>query len=94
VRLLYYVNIVQPGNTQAEQSALTNLEVHGITTDAFKLLGPTRQRQILERLDVIRHKEVVTKAVTAILVILLKAFKSDRKYLLVSLPGFSLIDTL
>ncbi|KAJ3417602.1 hypothetical protein HDV05_000059 [Chytridiales sp. JEL 0842] len=78
VRLLYYVNIGHPSNNQGEAQIPTLIDIYGISTESLNAMDPAKRRLVLDRLDVQRHKEAVTKAVGAILVILLKAFKADH----------------
>ncbi|KAJ3112394.1 Factor arrest protein 11 [Phlyctochytrium bullatum] len=84
VRLLYYVNL---GNTTGGQdgegqgagtgaSGSDSLLYPELPSDA--VLTKEQRREYLERVDVIKHKEIVTKAVSAIILILLKATKTDH----------------
>ncbi|KAJ3218404.1 Factor arrest protein 11 [Dinochytrium kinnereticum] len=80
VRLLYYVNLGNTSNGQGEGDGQGALGTDNLTyADLSPGVSMTREqrRDYLERIDVIRHKEVVTKAVSAIILILLKATKSD-----------------
>ncbi|KAJ1561995.1 Factor arrest protein 11 [Nowakowskiella sp. JEL0078] len=71
VRLLYYVNLGNNNNPTSQnetQNANTgNEEQQALTPE-----------QTLDRLDLNRHKEVVTKAVAGILLVLLKATKCSH----------------
>ncbi|KAJ3122944.1 Factor arrest protein 11, partial [Nowakowskiella sp. JEL0407] len=73
VRLLYYVNLGNnsPQNTPSEpQSVFENANVAE--------MSPEQRLEFLDKVDLNRHKEVVTKAVAAILLSLLKAFKCNH----------------
>ncbi|KAJ3316923.1 Factor arrest protein 11 [Blyttiomyces sp. JEL0837] len=81
VRLLYYVNL---GNTVAGQegNGVANGGVNSAAAETERLentyMTPEERQEFLDRIDVNRHKEVVTKAISAILIILGKATKRDH----------------
>ena len=61
---------------------------HSILTTGMSLLfitllaieQPEEKPMSLEEVDVARHREITSKAVSAILLLLLKWFKASRKY--------------
>ncbi|KXS08961.1 hypothetical protein M427DRAFT_64968 [Gonapodya prolifera JEL478] len=78
VRLLYYVNIGQqqanlsgPGAAQTRDGTEEASDSTAASSEQAALPGQDR-KEYVDRMDLQRHKEVVTKAVSAILVLLLK----------------------
>ncbi|KAJ3101181.1 hypothetical protein HDU97_001593 [Phlyctochytrium planicorne] len=82
VRLLYYVNLGNSNGAGAEnseaQGALGTENLTYADLQPSSKMTKEQRRDYLERVDVVRHKEVVTKAVSAIILILLKSLKSDH----------------
>ncbi|KAI9356481.1 hypothetical protein DFJ73DRAFT_822709 [Zopfochytrium polystomum] len=72
VRLLYYINLGnQTGEAQSpNQHSSESLSVASMT--------PSQKQEYLDKMDLNRHKEVVTKSVSGILLLLVKSFKCDH----------------
>ncbi|KAJ3387036.1 Factor arrest protein 11 [Entophlyctis sp. JEL0112] len=68
IRLMYYVNL---GNELTSKTEADNADING----GGKKLS---EEEILESADVARHKEVITQAISAILLLLLKSVKCDQ----------------
>ncbi|KAJ3190583.1 Factor arrest protein 11 [Irineochytrium annulatum] len=82
IRLLYYVNLGNSVPGQQEGGA----EMGGANGDyptttpeaSFSSMTLEQREEYLDKFDVVRHKETVTKAISGILLILLKATKCDH----------------
>ncbi|KAJ3234231.1 Factor arrest protein 11 [Chytriomyces hyalinus] len=84
IRLLYYVNLGNELNSKNENSLekvpspLTDDQVSSVDASASSQEdAKSKHQDALEAADVIRHREMVTKAISGILLILLKSIKCD-----------------
>jgi len=76
VRLLYYVNLGTGAPKDGE-----SLQSNGDLENDPGMDSPQRQ-EWLDKNDLARHKEVVTEAVSGVIILLLTATKSLRKRIL------------
>ena len=79
VRLLYYLSIGIHADPTGSKDNINPSS--GILNPPLNLNNLTKEEKAieLERLDLIRHKQVAIKAVSSILILLLKSAKLHRK---------------